>query len=166
MTRIRFDGCDLSPRTRAPRYAKGIAVAALAVALCACGGSGRLSKAQYEQRVNDAGRQLSAVFGTVAATPAEPAQQAARIRRARSALDHVVDDLSTLKPPPGAEPGNRALVAALRTVSLRLERLATADAAGDSAAVKRAQLEVAAGGRRVLAAIRELQRAGFAVNQG
>jgi hypothetical protein len=168
MTRIRFDGCDLSPRSaRAPRFAQRIgALGAIVLLLAGCGGEARMSSADYVRTVNDAGRKLSAVFGTVDQGTSNLNQVAVRVARARRTLDGVTKTLSDLKPPQKAERPHRSLVVALRTLSTDLDRLAKAAASGYPKAVAEARARLLAPGRQLSAAIQQLQQAGFAINTG
>jgi hypothetical protein len=168
MTRIRFDGCDLSPRSaRTPRYRQrnGVAAALVVLLLAGCGDN-RMSKAEYERTVNDAGRQLSAVFGTVDQGTTNLHQLAVRVTRARRTLVGVTRKLEAVKPPKPAERAHQSLVIALRTLSTDLQQLSTAAARGDAGAVAEARARLSAPGRQIVAAIQQLQQAGYAINTG
>jgi hypothetical protein len=168
MTRIRFDGCDLSPRlARAPRSAQRIGALALLVLLLAgCGGASRMSKADYERTVNDSGRKLSAVFGSVDQGTRNLHQVAVRVKRARQTLVAVTKTLEQVKPPEAAERPHSSLLVALRTLSTDLDRLARAAANGDAQGVAEARARLLAPGRQLISAIQQLQQAGFAINTG
>jgi hypothetical protein len=166
MTRIRFDGCDLSPRSaRTPRYAQAISLLA-AVALLAGCGSDRMSKAEYERTVNDAGRKLSAVFGSVDRGTTNLNQLAVRVTRARQTLVGVTSDLEAVEPPERAERAHESLVLALQTLSTDLRLLGRAAANGYPKAVAEARARLSAPGRQLVAAIQQLQQAGFDINNG
>jgi hypothetical protein len=174
MTQIRFDGCDLSPRgARTPRYGReriGLALAAASAALlllaAGCGGSGRMSKADYTRAVNDDGRKLSALFGSVDQGTRNLHQFAVRIGRGRAALDGVRADLKALKPPKAAENAHGKLLIALDTLSDDLAGLQRAATSGNENAVLQARARLAAPGRQLISAIQQLQQAGFAINSG
>jgi hypothetical protein len=168
MTRIRFDGCDLSPRSaRAPRFAQRIgALALLALLLAGCGGDARMSKADYERTVNNAGRKLSAVFGSVDQGTTNLNQVAVRVTRARRTLVAVTKTLEDVKPPKAAERPHKSLVIALHTLATDLDRLAKAAANGYPKAVAEARARLLAPGRQLISAIQQLQQAGFAINAG
>jgi len=175
MSRIRFDGCDLSPRrARTPRYAERIAAAVagallLVLLAAACGGGGgggRLSKSDYEQRVDAAGERLSAVFGLVDRNTANLHQLATKVDRARRTLDDVTRDLAALKPPEEAEAPHQRLVGALRELSGDLRGLTAAARSGNAKRTELARRELSGPARAILQAIQELQQAGFDVNRG
>ncbi len=172
MTQIRFDGCDLSPRSaRTPRYARQpigapAALAAVVLLLAGCGGSGRMSKTDYERAVNDDGRLLSSVFGSVDSGSANLHQLSVRVTRARRQLDQVRSDLADVKPPKRAERAHRQLVVALDTLSQDLRRLAQAAKGGKPSAVQEARARLSAPARQLVAAIQQLQQAGFDINNG
>ena len=174
MSRIRFDGCDLSPRgARTPRYAQRIAAAAagalllaLLAAACGGGGGGRLSKSDYEHRINAAGERLSAVFGLVDQNTANLHQFATKVARARRTLDDVTGDLADLKPPEEAEAPHEQLVGALRELSVELRGLAAAARSGNAKRTELARRDLSPPARAILQAIQALQQAGFDVNRG
>jgi hypothetical protein len=163
MTRIRFDGCDLSPRAWAPRFA--LIIAALLL-LAGCGGDGRMSKPDYERTLNAAGLRLSSVFGTVDVGTTNANQLAVRVKRARATLDSVRQTLDDLKPPKAAEPAHDKLVQALATLSNDLKLLGRAAESGYPKSITEARARLSAPGRQVVAAIQQLQQAGFDVNNG
>jgi len=173
MTQIRFDGFDLSPRcARTPRsrqrsrpFALVVAVLALFL-LAACGGDGRMSKADYEQQMNDAGRRLSAVFGTIDENRRNLGQLAVRVRRAKRTLDQTAEQLAAVEPPEQAQAAHGRIVAALQGLSVDLERVARAADANDTEAVARARASLRAPASELTASFQELQREGFAINSG
>jgi hypothetical protein len=168
MTRIRFDGCVLSPRSaRAPRFAQRIgAVLLLAVLVAGCGGESRMSKADYERTINDSGRKLSAVFGSADQGTRNLHQVSVRVTRARRTLVEVTKKLEDVKPPKSAERPHKSLVIALHTLDTDLGRLAKAAARGDAAGVTEARARLLAPGRQLITAIQQLQQAGYAINAG
>jgi outer membrane murein-binding lipoprotein Lpp len=173
MTQIRFDGCDLSPRgARTPRFRQRTVAAVIAVAaavlLVGCGGSDRLSKPEYEQKMNQAGRNLSAVFGTIDQRRANLSQLAVRVARARATLDRITGRLDAIKPPKDAADAHQELVDGLRATSAQLAELGQAARAGDAKGVEaaRAKLNSADTAQKIVDAIQRLQQAGFAINEG
>jgi plasmid stabilization system protein ParE len=129
------------------------------VLLAGCGGSNRVSKAEYERTLNDDGRLLSSVFGSVDQGTTNLHQLSVRVSRARAQLDRVRSDLDDLKPPEQAERAHRQL-------SRDLERLVQTADAGDRAAAQEARARLSAPARQLVAAIQQLQQAGFDINNG
>jgi hypothetical protein len=167
MTRIRFDGCDLSPRSRTPRcFAQAIAAVFLLCLLLAGCGSDRMSKADYERTVNDAGRKLSAVFSSADQGTRNLSQFSVRVQRAKRTLDGVVSDLGAVEPPAKAERAHASLLTALETLSQDMQRLAQAAASGYPQSVAEARARLSAPARQLVTAIQQLQQAGFDINTG
>ena len=134
--------------------------------LAGCGGDKRMSKADYEHTINQSGRKLSAVFGTVDQNTTNLHQVAVRVARARRTLIAVTNDLDAVKPPKAAERPHASLVVALRTLAADLQKLAEAADRNDAKAVTEARARLATPGRQLVAAIQQLQQAGFAINTG
>jgi len=104
---------------------KRLALLAVAgVLLAGCGGSGRLSKSAYEQRIQTDGntvqKQVTALTKTA---PTSLAQFAQRVDAAEAAVKKAADDLASLKPPSDAAVDNAAVVTALRAIQAALERV-------------------------------------------
>jgi hypothetical protein len=111
--------------------------------LAACGGSGRLSKSAYEQKLQTDGtavqKSVTALTGT---TPKTLAELATRVDTAEAAVKKAADDLGSTKPPSDAEADNAKIVTALRTIQAGLERLKKAATTGDPAAAQKVAGEI------------------------
>jgi hypothetical protein len=125
-----------------------------------------MSKHDYELRINDAGLQLSAVFGAIDQGTTNLHQLQTRVLRARKTLARVAATLADVKPPKDAEVPHRELTDALKSLSLDLADLATAAGSGNEKAVARARAELAVPARQIVAAIQQLQQLGYAINRG
>src|SRR5579872_4885400 len=92
-------------------------LALVGVLLAGCGGSGRLSKSAYQQRIQTDGntvqKQVTALTKTA---PTSLAQFAQRVDAAEAAVKKAADDLASLKPPSDAAVDNAAVVTALRAI--------------------------------------------------
>jgi hypothetical protein len=99
-------------------------LAVLGVLLAGCGGSGRLSKSAYEQRIQTDGaavqKSLTALTKT---TPTSLAEFAQRTDAAEAAVKTAADDLASLKTPSNATADNAAIVTGLRAIQSALERV-------------------------------------------
>src|SRR5581483_5133558 len=115
---------------------KRLALLALAgVVLAGCGGSSRLSKSAYEQKLQTDGKSVqTSVTALTKTTPGTLSELAKRVDAAEASVKQAADDLDSLKPPADAVADNTAIVTALRTIQSGLERLKTAAAKGDAAA--------------------------------
>ena len=118
------------------RLTAALAVGAVAALAAGCGGgSSRLSKAQYEQRVQADGKALTEVTSAISANLTSIAQLKTAVANARTALKKAANDLESLKPPVEAEAANAAFVKALREIETDLGAIADAVSKGDMATV-------------------------------
>ena len=106
---------------------KRLALLALAgVLLAGCGGSSRLSKSAYEQRVQADGKAVQTSVTALTKTPPKTlAQLATRVDAAAAVVKTAADDLASLKAPSDAVADNAAIVAALRAIQTGLEKVKT-----------------------------------------
>lgn len=96
----------------------------LGVLLAACGGSSRLSKSAYEQKLQTDGKAVQkSVTALTKTTPASLADFAKKIDVAETAVKNAADDLDSIKPPSDAVADNAAVVAALRRIQKGLEQV-------------------------------------------
>ncbi len=117
-----------------------LAVAAVAALGAGCGGSGRLSKADYEQKVQADGKAVQKAFAkvSVAGSANSLSALAKQIPPAEQVLKTVADDLDKAKPPKDAEADNDTVVKALRTIDAQLVRMEAAAKKGDIVALQAA----------------------------
>jgi hypothetical protein len=104
---------------------KRLALLAVAgVLLAGCGGSGRLSKSAYEQRIQADGNTVQkSVTALTKTAPTSLTQFAQRVDAAEAAVKKAADDLASLKPPSDAVADTAAIVTALRSIQSALERV-------------------------------------------
>lgn len=103
------------------------------VVLAGCGGSGRMSKSAYEQRIQADGNAVqAAVTALTKTTPASLADFAKKIDGAEVAVKKAADDLDSIKPPSEAAADNAAIVAALRRIQSGLEQVKSNPTAASS----------------------------------
>lgn len=94
------------------------------VLLAGCGGSGRLSKSDYETRLQTDGKSVqSSVTALTKTATTSLTDFATKIDAAEAAVKKAGDDLATLKPPSDAAADNAAVVAALRRIQTGLEQV-------------------------------------------
>jgi hypothetical protein len=116
-----------------------LALAAGAALLAGCGGgSSRLSKADYEQKVQADGKSVQKAFSKVSISGFGVSGLAKQIPAARRALETAIDDLDKAKPPKDAEADNHTIVVALRTIDAQLVKLEAAAKKGDIAGLQSA----------------------------
>ncbi len=148
MTQGRFHASDLSPAGARHRGAATLAVLALALAAAGCGGGGgdggngdggtRLSKTQYEARVQKDGQEIKNVFAPLSTPPKSLQQLAENIEKGQKKLREAADDLEKDTPPEDVEHDNAVLAAGLRKLADGLEPLREGAAKGDVQMVQKA----------------------------
>jgi hypothetical protein len=140
MTQVRFNAFALSLLRRHRGVSTLAIVLALALVAGGCGGSGngRLSKTQYEARVQKNGNRIQHAFLPLGSPPRSLQEFARNIKSGQDELRSTADDLASLKPPKEVAPDNRLLVRGLRSLVAKLEPLRRAAATGDQAVFRKA----------------------------
>jgi hypothetical protein len=144
MTQSRFNAFSLSLARARHRGAATLAVAAVAILAAGCGGGGggRLSKSQYEQRIQKDGKEITTAFKPLNTPPTSLKQLADELKAGQDKLRKAADDLDGAKAPKDIESDNNALVKGLRTLADELEGLRKAAAKNDPAQVQKALAEL------------------------
>lgn len=85
--------------------------------LAGCGGTSRLSKTAYEQKLQTDGKAVQSQLAALNKTPPKTlAQLAARVDAIEAVVKKMADDLSSIRPPSDAESDNTAIVAGLHRI--------------------------------------------------
>ena len=184
MTRIRFDGCDLSPLQGTPvelsvpapqsgtalpcrtmrivRRGRLVALAAAVILVAGCGGSDRLSKVEYQREVQEAGIDVqNAARGLASAR--NSAEFVRAVQRTQAALARATKRLDDVEPPKEIEREHGEFVAALRGISDEFEALERAGRRNDAqeALRVRQRIQTSTAARRARAAARAMERKGY-----
>ncbi|HEX6491838.1 MAG TPA: hypothetical protein VF002_10770 [Gaiellaceae bacterium] len=132
---------------------------------CGGGGAARLSKPQYEQRIQRDGQGVRKVFTRLARPPSSLQILAAEIRTGQEKLRLAAADLAALKPPQPIARDNAVLVAGLRRLADQLEPLRLGAARGDVKLVQRAlrTLEGSSSLKAALRATADMRRHGYEI---
>ena len=129
--------------------------------LAGCGGSSRLSKAAYEQKLQADGNAVqSAVTALTKTATTSVAQFATKVDAAEAAVKKAADDLDSIKPPSDAEADNAAIVAALRRIQTGLEQVKKSPT---TAAVIVGQIESSPQLKAAVKATADLKKKGYKV---
>jgi len=117
------------------------AAAIVAVLVVACGNTSRLTKAQYERRLQSigqsAGTTLSKLFSNSALlAPKSLGQTAQIVRQGATTIDDAAKQIDAVKPPPEAQADNDQLARAFRELASELRQWATDAERGDVQAVR------------------------------
>lgn len=140
-----------------------LALAALVVA--GCGGSGRLSKSAYEQKLQTDGKAVQAAVAKISGNPGSLSALAKEVDTAEAAVTKAADDLDSGKPPSDAEADNTKIVTALRVIAKELEKLKRAAATNQIAAVQQAATALRSSPELTAAekAVKDLKQKGYKV---
>lgn len=146
--------------------ARRIGLVVLAAALVAgCGGSSRLSQADYQQKLQADGKAVSAAVAKISGNPSSLSELATEVDAAESAVTKAADDLDKAKPPTNADADNAKIVTALRYIATQLEKLKKAAASGNPTAAQAAASAIrnAPEIKAAQAAIVDLKKKGYKV---
>lgn len=139
--------------------AVGLALLA-ALASCPRGEVTRLSKPEYERRVQTLYAGIQESFQ--ATRDASGAALAAAIERAQQALRHAAEELEAARPPAEIEAENRELAEAMRQYASDLDPARRAAAAGDDETMARfADASTSPGVRAMAEAAEQMKRKGY-----
>jgi len=119
-----------------------VAVVVLAALVAGCGGSSRLSKAQYEQKIQADGKAVQKAVAGISGNPSSLKVLAVQVAVAEKAAKIAADDLDAAKPPAEVDADNAKIVAALRTIDAQLKKLEQAAKDGDTIAAQQAALAI------------------------
>jgi hypothetical protein len=98
--------------------------ALVGLVLAGCGGSGRLSKSAYDQRLQKDATPVGRVVTSLQKNPPTTLNAlVTRLDAAEAAVKKAADDLDAAKPPSDAAADNAAIVTALRKVQTGLEKV-------------------------------------------
>jgi hypothetical protein len=143
----------------------GIVGASIALAAAACGGSGPLSKSQYEQRLQKSGRELTAALAQLSRSNSQEEFKTG-VDGVEKALNDVADDLDGVTPPEDVQSANDRLVEGFRKLADDFEQVkAAAEKGPDAARQKGRQVTTGAASREADQAIKEIQRRGYDVGE-
>ena len=144
-----------------PRFSL-LALAVLAVLVGGCGGE-RISKNEYEQKLKEAGVELSNASKSLSQATTGP-QYATGAEDVENGLRKVAGDLDGIDPPEDVAPANGRLVAAFRGLADEFDKVKTAAADGPKAArAAGARLASSQASEDARQAVLEIQRRGYDV---
>lgn len=136
-----------------------------AIALAGCGGSGTLSKSDYEKKLKADTQELRTAFGKIQGNPSSLDALAKQVDVAQATTKKIADDLDGAKPPKDAAADNDKIVAALRALDDPLGKLKKAAASGSATLAAQAAQAISNAPelRDALEAAQDLKRKGYDV---
>jgi predicted nucleic acid-binding Zn-ribbon protein len=125
----------------------GAALAALAAAIvlvfAGCGGGGRLSKSEYEQKLQAQGETLRSAFkGTDISNSGNLKEISAKIATLQAKLEKAADEIDALDPPKDAEADNRKIADALHKFANEFGKMKKAAQSGDPKRMQQIEQEI------------------------
>jgi chromosome segregation ATPase len=163
-----------APRTAHPGVArvpaavlrKLLLLAFAATLLAGCGGDGgRLSKAEYEDRMQEIGAELRAAssgIGDLSQTR-DLDKLADTISDFQERLDEAADDIDALSPPEDVEQETDEISEALHAFADTFGEMEAAARDGNLAELQQAQAEIASKGAEAQRAVQSLERKGYEI---
>ena len=138
---------------------------AVLLLVAGCGGGGQLSKAEYQQHLQQNGRDLAAALAVLSRTKTK-AEFLDAVDGVEKALNDVADDLDGVTPPTDVQGANERLVTAFRQLADDFEQVKeAADKGPDAARQKGRQVTSGAASREANQAIEEIKRRGYDVGE-
>ena len=129
---------------------------------CGGGGSDRLSKSEYEQKVKSEGSQLKTAFSAVDLEASSNLKElGTKLTNLQQSLDQSASDLEALTPPEDAEGDNRKLADALHKAADKFGELKEAAKAQDQQRIQQISQEVEAVLQEGRAASQDLKSKGY-----
>jgi hypothetical protein len=144
----------------------GVALStALVLAVTGCGGGGRLSKAEYEQKLQQGGRELATALGELSSSRSKNEFKKG-VDDVEKALNDVADELDGVTPPQDVEGANQRVVDGFRQLARDFEAVKAATEKGPDAARQAGRaITTGAASRKANQAIQEIKRRGYDVGQ-
>ena len=145
--------------------AKIVALLIAVLALAACGGgSSRLSKPQYEQKIKTEGKALQSAFTSIDINTNKNLKElGTKIGQLRTKLEQTANDFDKLKPPKDAEADNRKIAQTLHRFADIFGQLQKAANAGDRMKLAAGQSELISASRAGAEATNDLKSKGYDV---
>jgi hypothetical protein len=135
MTQSRFNASSLSLARVRHRGAATLAAVGLALLIAGCGGGGggegKLSKSEFEQRIQKDGDAVKKAFAPLNTPPKSLNELADKLAAGEDQLNEVADDLDSAKPPNDVAEDTTKLAVGLRKLADELELMRKAAEKGD-----------------------------------
>ena len=142
---------------------KAGALAAVVAAVAAgCGGSDRLSKSDYEQKLQQEGSQLKTAFEAIDFSDVSNLQEfSTKVTNLQQQIDQSANDLDDLKPPEDADEDNDKIVKALHQFSDKFGEMKQAAKDKDEQRIDQIGQEIDPIGQRIDSATKDLEDKGY-----
>jgi hypothetical protein len=136
--------------------------AAAAVAIAAgCGGDGRLSKAEYEQKMRAEGQSLQTSVSGLAAAATDLNTLSTKVASIQKAFEKSANDVDAIKPPKDAEADTQKIADSLHQFSGLLGDIKSAADEQETTRVQQLFLRIQTVGREAASASNDLKKKGY-----
>jgi hypothetical protein len=126
-----------------PALHAAVLTAVLAVGLAGCGGSGRLSKSEYEQELQAQGETLKSAFQGIDVTNSGNLKEiGTKIGKLQTKLETAANEIDDLDPPKDAEADNRKIASALHKFADEFGKMKKAAQSGDPQQMQKIEQEI------------------------
>jgi len=150
----------------AGRKVWAFAAIVLLLAGCGGGGGGRLSKSEYESKMQaEAQRLTNALQSANLATATSLKDFAAKIGSVRADIQKAADDVDALKPPKNAAADTQRIADVLHRFAAIVGQIEDAAGKGNLASVQRLVAQLQNEGRAAQPAVQDLKQKGYDVGQ-
>jgi hypothetical protein len=134
------------------------------VAGCGGGGTSRLSKSEYEQKIKTEGKTLQSAFTALDLNRNKNLKElASKVGKLQTKLEHAADDFDKLNPPKDAVADNKKIAQTLHKFADIFGELKSAANAGDRQKLAAAQSKLLAASQVGARATQDLKQKGYDV---
>jgi hypothetical protein len=147
--------------------AASLAAAAVLVGGGGCGGGDRLSKAEYEEKMQEVGASLERSFEAIGDNPDSLDQLSEALGKSQDELREAADELEDVEPPENVEDAHDDVVDGLRGVADQFGELVEATEEGDPEEIEQfmKDFEDSDAAKKLQSATEEIKSKGYKIEE-